>query len=341
MTDFTTWIGIVVCIAHSGMFSGLNLAVFGIGTMRLQAQAATGDRDAAKLLSLRQDSNFLLATILWCNVASNVLLTMLADSALAGVFGFLFSTFVITFGGEIVPQAYFSRNAVRMASLLSPVLRFWQVVLYPISKPTALFLDAWLGKETAVLFRETELREAIKQHVEDPESEMSHVEGRGALNFLSLDDLNVAQKGEPVDPQSVIALPDDSGVPVLPAFQQAIDDPFLKTIDASGHKWVFFVSTNDEPLLALDADGFLRAAVFSEQPVCILEFCHRPIVVYDTGTPLEEVLTRLEVEKESIDDHVIDRDLILVWGKNKRVITGADILGHLMRGISQPKNVTE
>jgi metal transporter CNNM len=30
---------------------------------------------------------------------------------------------------------------------------------------------------------------------------------------------------------------------------------------------------------------------------------------------------------------VIDQDLILVWGKQRRIITGADILGRLLRGI--------
>jgi hypothetical protein len=31
-------------------------------------------------------------------------------------------------------------------------------------------------------------------------------------------------------------------------------------------------------------------------------------------------------------DDVIDHDLILLWSDEKRVITGADILGRLMRG---------
>jgi len=33
-------------------------------------------------------------------------------------------------------------------------------------------------------------------------------------------------------------------------------------------------------------------------------------------------------------DDVIDDDLILIWFKEKRVITGADILGRLLRGIA-------
>ena len=40
------WIGIVICISQSGLFSGLNLAVFSISRLRLEAAAAAGDPQA-------------------------------------------------------------------------------------------------------------------------------------------------------------------------------------------------------------------------------------------------------------------------------------------------------
>src|SRR5210317_2048748 len=146
--DNLIWIGIVICICHSAMFSGLNLAFFSLSRLRLEAEASTGSESAAKILVLRRDSNFLLTTILWGNVGINVLLTLLSNSVMLGVYAFLFSTIVITFLGEIIPQAYFSRHAMRMASLLSPVMRFYQFVLYPVAKPSAFMLDSWLGKES-------------------------------------------------------------------------------------------------------------------------------------------------------------------------------------------------
>src|SRR5210317_1673983 len=141
------WTGIVFCLTQSAMFSGLNLAFFSLSRLQLEVEISQGNKAAGKVLAVRQDSNFLLTTILWGNVGINVLLTLLSDSALAGVLAFLFSTIFITIFGEILPQAYFSRNALRMASLLAPVLRFYQFVLYPVSKPCALLLDVWLGKE--------------------------------------------------------------------------------------------------------------------------------------------------------------------------------------------------
>ena len=145
--DTILWIGIAFCISQSAMFSGLNLAFFSLSRLQLDIEIAQGNKAAEKVLAVRQDSNYLLTTILWGNVSINVLLTLLSDSVLAGVLAFAFSTVFITIFGEILPQAYFSRNALRMASLLSPVLRFYQFVLYPVARPCAVVLDLWLGKE--------------------------------------------------------------------------------------------------------------------------------------------------------------------------------------------------
>ena len=112
------------------MFSGLNLAFFSVSRLRLEVEAAKNNRHASRVLALREDSNFLLTTILWGNVAVNVLLALLSGSVLTGGMAFLFSTVLITFVGEIMPQAYFSRHALSTASLLSPLLRFYEIVLW-------------------------------------------------------------------------------------------------------------------------------------------------------------------------------------------------------------------
>jgi metal transporter CNNM len=84
----------------------------------------------------------------------------------------LFSTIFITIFGEILPQAYFSRNALKMASLLAPALSFYQFLLYRVARPCALVLDAWLGKEGIELFREKELINLLQTHVEADDSEL-------------------------------------------------------------------------------------------------------------------------------------------------------------------------
>jgi len=332
--DYFTWLGILFCLSQSATFSGLNLAMFGISRLRLEVEASARNPAAIRILRMRQDANFLLTTILWGNVSINVLLTLLSDSVLSGVSAFFFSTVLITFFGEIFPQAYFSRHAMKMGYWLAPLLRLYQYLLYPVAKPSALLLDRWLGPEGLHLFQERDLRTVIRKHIEAEETDIDRLEGVGAMNFLALDDLLVTEEGQPVDPRSIISLPVVNGRPVFPNFRGAPEDHGLQQIHASGKKWVIITNLRGDPELVMNANAFLRTALMGDGPVDPFRFCHRPILVTDMHTLLGLVLSRLKVSPQEPADDVIDDDLILIWGAEKRVITGSDILGRLLRGIA-------
>ena len=317
------------------MFSGLNLALLGISRLRLEVDASTGNKDAQKILSLRRDFNFLLTTILWGNVAINVLLTLLSNSVMAGMTAFFFSTFLITFFGEITPQAYFSRHAMKMGSLLSPIVRLYQVLLYPVAKPCALVLDWWLGKERIGYFREKALREVIHKHIDFAESDVGHIEGIGALNFLAMDDLPVSGQGKALDPDSVIVLPVKDGKPVFPAFAKSSSDPFLRQVSQSGRKWVIIVDQAGQPIAIHNDNRFIRAVLFNEGNLNPYLYCRRPLVITDPNLTMGKVLPELYVHSESSADDIIKNDIILVWSDQKRVITGSDILGRLLHGTAK------
>ena len=334
LMNSVTWVGIVFCISQSAMFSGMNLALFSISRLRLEVEADLGNRDASKILNLRKDSNFLLTTVLWGNVGINVLLTLLSNSVLAGVYAFLFSTVIITIVGEIMPQAYFSRHALRMAALLTPVLKFYRILLFPAAKPTAKLLDVWLGAEGIQYFREHSLREVIKKHIEADTSDVDRLEGIGALNFLAIDDLLVVDEGVHIDPDSLVTLEFQDGLPVFPPYERAISDPFLRQVESSRKKWVILVDSAGEPHFVMDSDAFLRDAFFESSAVNPVGYCHRPIIVRDSSQALGNVLSQLKECQHCHPDDIIERDVVLIWGEQeKRVITGADILGRLLRGI--------
>ena len=335
MNELLIWIGIAICISQSAVFSGLNLAFFSLTRLRLEIEAETAHTTGAKkVLAMRKDSNFLLTTILWGNVGINVLLTLLSDSIMTGVISFVFSTVLITFFGEIIPQAYFSRHALKMASLLSPVLRFYQFILYPVAKPCALMLDRWLGKESVQFFSEKNIKLFIRKHIEDRDSEIGDVEGRGAINFLSLDDKTVIEEGEDIIPASIINLTSENDRIIFPSYSNQLNDPFIQQINRSGEKWIIFTDENNEPKLVLDADGFIRSEVFGNNYEGIENYCHIPVKVSDKTTNLDTLLKNLKSKIDVDSDAPIDTDVILYWTtEGKRIITGADILGRLLKGI--------
>jgi hypothetical protein len=331
--DSVIWLGIFVCIAHSAMFSGLNLAFFSLSRLRLEAEAGAGNAAAAKILTLRRDSNRLLTTILWGNVAINVLLTLLSNSVMLGAAAFVFSTFLITFAGEIIPQAYFSRHAMRMASLLAPVMRFYQRLLYPVAGPSAWMLDRLIGEEQILFMRERQLKGVIEKHIESDGAEIDFIEGRGALNFLDIDDVPISEEGEIVDPGSIVALPTKVDLPLIPEVASPTD-PFLVAVNASGRKWVILIDEDGKPQLVLDADAYLRAVMTDAAAVDAYSHCHRPILVTDANSPLGHIIERLREGIDVDSDAAIDKDIVLLWTDEvKKVITGADLLGRLLRGI--------
>lgn len=336
MSDFAIWLGIVLCLGQSAIFSGLNLAVFSLSRLHLESAAANGDRGARRVLALRRDANFTLTTILWGNVGVNVLLTLLADSVMAGISAFLFSTVVITIAAEIVPQAWFSRHALPVAARLAPLLRFYRLLLWPVAWPSGKLLDAWIGPEGIPWLREREFKQMLEHHARGAGTEIGPVEATGAINFLALDDLPVVREGEALDPRSVIRLPFQGGRPVFPAIEGRADDPFLCRVMASGRKWVVFVDEDDEPRLVASAPALLRAAVYDGPAFEPRALCHRPLVVRNPTLPLGRVLSRLTVQPEAAGDDVIDEDLILLWADERRIITGADLLGRLLRRIARP-----
>ena len=334
MIDILSWIGIVVCLSQSAMFSGLNLAFFSLGRLRLEAEAEQGNKGAKRILTLRKDSNFLLCTILWGNVSVNVLLALLSDSLLAGIGGFVLSTVGITFFGEIVPQAYFSRNAIRVGSKLTPVIQFYQILLYPFAKPSALILEGWIGPEGPSYMRESDLEIILQKHIHQHDSEIGETEGRGALNFLDIDDRRVCKEGRPIDPNSIYTYPVKMDLPILPHEGDEDFDAFIESLKDNDKKWIIIVDAEEKPWLVLEAESYLCHHLSARETPDIYHYCHRPIVITDDEATLDTVIGEFEVYPQHANDFVVDNDVILYWNDDdRRIITGADILGRLLKGI--------
>lgn len=333
MQENYVWGGIIICILLSGIFSGLNIGLFGLARLRLESEADAGNIEAQNVLKIREDSNFLLTTLLWGNVSVNTLLALLTESVLSGVGAFFFSTFFITFLGEIIPQAWFSRNALKVGSALRPLVRVFQFILYPLAKPSALMLDKWLGREGLHFFSEETLKILLEKHIESSGTEIEKFEGIGALNFLKMDDLSITEEGEQVHPKSIFKLGLNLDLPQIPNLKDDNFPNFLNQVIDCPRKWAVFLNEEDFPVLVMNTDAYIKS-YYSNNLKSQFQHCHRPVVFESINAKVADIAFKLNVESEHLEDDVIDNDVVLLWSKeHKKIITGTDILGRLFRGI--------
>ena len=249
--------------------------------------------------------------------------------------GFVFSTVGITFFGEIMPQAYFSRNALKVGARLIPAIRFYQVVLYPVAKPCALILDGWIGLEGPSFYRERDIEIILEKHIDEDDSEISANEGRGALNFLALDDRTISKEGSAIKESTIIELPTKVDLPEFFDFNTDEGQAFLAKLKINPTKWCV-ITDKKKPRIVLDTPEFLACYFACDGSVDIDRFCHRPILIEDEDSTLDSVLGKFVVEADDGNDHLVDQDVVLYWtDESKRIITGADIYGHLLRGIAK------
>jgi metal transporter CNNM len=205
-----------------------------------------------------------------------------------------------------------------------------------VAKPVGLILDKMIGEEPIPWYREDELIQVLKYQAKTAKTELGKIEARGAVNFLKLDDVTLREEGEIIDPTSVIQLPFENGVPVFPKITSSSKNEFLNTLARSGKKWTILVDIkNNEPKLVIDTPDFISNALFRKETFNWKAYCHHPLIFEDLNLPLAKVLDRFKVNAKSSGDDVIDEDLILLWTKEeKKIITGSDILGRLMRKIA-------
>ena len=164
------WVLIVVLVALSGLFSGLNLGLMGLDPIGLQIVMASENmqnrESARKIQPLRKHGNWLLCTLLIGNVAVNAALSILLADKTSGIVGFFVSTATITVFGEIIPQALCSRYALEVGArtiwIAWPLMWIMAIIAYPIS----YVLDKILGDELGTVYSNKELQKLVDIHAE-------------------------------------------------------------------------------------------------------------------------------------------------------------------------------
>jgi metal transporter CNNM len=164
---------IAVLLLLSALFSGLTLGLMSLDPFELHRKAKLGDKHAKRVYPLRKKGNLLLSTLLIGNVAVNSTLAIFLGSLTAGVLAGSLATGLIVVFGEILPQAFFARYALRLGSKAIPFVYVVMGLLYPITKPISFMLDKMLGRELPATYTKGEFKLLLQQQKELKRSDLS------------------------------------------------------------------------------------------------------------------------------------------------------------------------
>ena len=133
----------VVLLLCSAMASGSEVAFFSLTRSDIDELESRNDAGAKRVLSLLNNSDRLLATILVVNNMINICLVIIAAQltdelfVFSGIWEFIFNTIVITFllllFGEIMPKVLSQNNPLKMAPFFSLPILICSKLVYPLA----------------------------------------------------------------------------------------------------------------------------------------------------------------------------------------------------------------
>eukprot|EP00796_Vickermania_ingenoplastis_P007291 gene7291-5133_t len=157
-----------VLLLFAALFAGLTLALVGLDTLSLEIIADSGKEPdksyAQKILPIRQLGNQLLCTLILGNVMVNTLIAQITDEHMHGWVATIVSTALTTLGGEVIPQAVMSAHALKVGSKSAPIVKFFIVLFYPVSKPCSVLLDWAIGEDPGQIYERSELKKLMFMH---------------------------------------------------------------------------------------------------------------------------------------------------------------------------------
>ncbi|MBL4739552.1 MAG: HlyC/CorC family transporter [Sneathiella sp.] len=175
---------IALLLVLSGFFSGSETALTAASRARLHQMEQGGDKRAAGINKLRNNHTKLISAILLGNNLVNILASAMATSILISLFGDIgvaYATIVMTvlilIFSEVLPKTYALRRPIRVALLVTPILRPAIFILSPFVIGVNSIVEATLG-----MF-------GVRQQLGDPDTltDAAQDELRGAIDLHSID----------------------------------------------------------------------------------------------------------------------------------------------------------
>jgi metal transporter CNNM len=193
----TLGLEVVILVGLSAVFSGLNISLMSLDPDDLRRKKKLGNNDAARVLPYREKSHLSLASILFANIAVVSATSLVLEPHFHGLLAGLISTLLIVVFGEVLPQAFFVRFALRFCAFLAPLLQVTIWLTYVISKPLQLILDKIITNEENTLHSRDELGLIIGEHRTNT-SELDDDEVEIIQATLQMSEKQVSQIMQPI-----------------------------------------------------------------------------------------------------------------------------------------------
>ncbi|KAK1791632.1 hypothetical protein P4O66_013634 [Electrophorus voltai] len=187
----------VLLLALSALFSGLVISMLALDPVELKVLQNSGtekeQKYARKIESVRKHGNYVLCTLVLCNVLTNTFLVVWMCQILGLTpLSTAACTFLIFFVGEILPHSVASRHGLAIASKTIWLTRLLMLATFPITYPISKLLDNMLHQEISNFYTREKLLAMLR--VTDPyhdlvKEELNIIQGALELRTKTVEDV--------------------------------------------------------------------------------------------------------------------------------------------------------
>mmetsp|Transcript_15239 Transcript_15239/g.40903 ORF Transcript_15239/g.40903 Transcript_15239/m.40903 type:complete len:754 (-) Transcript_15239:80-2341(-) len=159
---------LVVLILLSATFSGLTLGLLSLDLTDLRVAIDSGTpserKYATRIYPVRKRGNQLLVSLLVGNTSVNAAIAIVSADLFTGVIGFLTSTVLILYLGEIIPQAVCHRFGLQIGYYATPLVYVLMALTWVVAWPTAAVLNKVLGGEDELRYTRKQIKSLVAIH---------------------------------------------------------------------------------------------------------------------------------------------------------------------------------
>ncbi len=310
-------LAMAVCLLMSAYFSATETAFSSLNRTRIKVLADNGNRKASLVLSLSNNYDRLISTILIGNNIVNIAVASIGTLLFVEIYGDIgatVSSVVVTVAvlifGEITPKSIAKDSPEKFAMFCAGFIRFWLFVLTPLN-----FIFSKWKKLVSRFFKTDESSKMSHKEllvlVEDVENEGGIDKNEGELlkNAIEFGDLSA---------EEILTHRMDIEAVGVDESKENIAEKFTKTRFS---RLLVYEDSIDRIVGVLHQKDFYVDGRVSDKPV--VEIMTKPVFVYQ-HTKVREILKRLQVNKSHIAV-VVDE-----FGGTMGMVSMEDILEELV-----------